>query len=1180
MIWTVTDGSGNTATCTQVVTVNDTEDPMITCPGDVVVNTDTGSCTATSVNLGTPVVSDNCSVASTVNDGVEPYALGSTDVIWTVTDGSGNTATCIQIVTVNDTEDPMITCPFDVVVDTDSGSCTATGVNLGTPVATDNCAISNIVNDGVEPYALGGTDVMWTVTDGSGNTATCTQVVTVNDTEDPMITCPGDVVVDTDSGSCTATGVNLGTPVVSDNCSVASTVNDAIEPYALGSTDVIWTVTDGSGNTATCTQVVTVNDTEDPMITCPGDVVVDTDSGSCTATGVNLGTPIVSDNCSVSSTVNDGVEPYALGSTDVIWTVTDGSGNTATCTQVVTVNDTEDPMITCPGDVVVDTDSGICTATGVNLGTPAVSDNCSVASTVNDGVEPYALGSTDVIWTVTDGSGNTATCTQVVTVNDTEDPMITCPGDVVVDTDSGLCTATGVNLGTPVVSDNCSVASTVNDGVEPYALGSTDVIWTVTDGSGNTATCTQVVTVNDTEDPMITCPGDVVVDTDSGLCTATGVNLGTPVVSDNCSVASTVNDGVEPYALGSTDVIWTVTDGSGNTATCTQVVTVNDTEDPIITCPSDVVVDTDSGSCTATGVNLGTPVVSDNCSVASTVNDGVEPYALGNTDVIWTVTDGSGNTATCTQVVTVNDTEDPMITCPADVVVDTDSGSCTATGVNLGTPVVSDNCSVASTVNDAIEPYALGSTDVIWTVTDGSGNTSTCTQVVTVNDTEDPMITCPADVVVDTDPGLCTATGVNLGTPVVSDNCSVASTVNDAIEPYALGSTDVIWTVTDGSGNTATCTQVVTVNDTEDPMITCPADVVVDTDSGMCTATGVNLGTPVVSDNCSVASTVNDAIEPYALGSTDVMWTVTDGSGNTATCTQVVTVNDTEDPMITCPVDVVVDTDSGMCTATGVNLGTPIVSDNCSVASTVNDAIEPYALGSTDVIWTVTDGSGNTATCTQVVTVNDTEDPMITCPADVVVNTDPGLCTATGINLGTPVVSDNCSVASTVNDGVEPYALGSTDVIWTVTDGSGNTATCTQVVTVNDTEDPMITCPADVVVDTDSGSCTATGVNLGTPVVSDNCSVASTVNDAIEPYALGSTDVIWTVTDGSGNTATCTQVVTVNDTEDPMITCPADVVVDTDSGLCTATGVNLGTPVVSDNCSVSSTVNDASSHMH
>ena len=215
----------------------------------------------------------------------------------------------------------------------------------------------------------------------------------------------------------------------------------------------------------------------------------------------------------------------------MIWTVTDGSGNTATCTQVVTVNDTEDPMITCPADVVVDTDPGLCTATGVNLGTPLVSDNCSVASTVNDGVEPYALGDTDVIWTVTDGSGNTATCTQVVTVNDTEDPMITCPGDVVVDTDPGLCTATGVNLGTSVVSDNCSVASTVNDGVEPYTLGSTDVIWTVTDGSGNTSTCTQVVTVNDTEDPMITCPADVVVDTDPGTCTATGVNLGTPVAT-------------------------------------------------------------------------------------------------------------------------------------------------------------------------------------------------------------------------------------------------------------------------------------------------------------------------------------------------------------------------------------------------------------------------------------------------------------------------------------------------------------------------------------------------------------------------------------------------------------------------------------------------------------------------
>ena len=35
----------------------------------------------------------------------------------------------------------------------------------------------------------------------------------------------------------------------------------------------------------------------------------------------------------------------------------------------------------------------------------------------------------------------------------------------------------------------------------------TTVIWTVDDGNGQTATCTTVITVEDNEDPVITCAG-------------------------------------------------------------------------------------------------------------------------------------------------------------------------------------------------------------------------------------------------------------------------------------------------------------------------------------------------------------------------------------------------------------------------------------------------------------------------------------------------------------------------------------------------------------------------------------------------------------------------------------------------------------------------------------------------
>ncbi|WP_159025857.1 HYR domain-containing protein, partial [Aquimarina sp. Aq78] len=137
-----------------------------------------------------------------------------------------------------------------------------------------------------------------------------------------------------------------------------------------------------------------------------------------------------------------------------------------------------------------------------------------------------------------DSSGNTATCTQTVTVTDNIDPTISCPATVNVNVDAGLCTASSVALGTPTTGDNCAVASTTNDAPGVFPLGDTTVTWTVTDSSGNTATCTQTVTVTDNIDPTISCPATVNVNVDAGLCTASSVALGTPTTSDNCAVAS------------------------------------------------------------------------------------------------------------------------------------------------------------------------------------------------------------------------------------------------------------------------------------------------------------------------------------------------------------------------------------------------------------------------------------------------------------------------------------------------------------------------------------------------------------------------------------------------------------------------------------------------------------------
>ncbi|MBK7172618.1 MAG: HYR domain-containing protein [Bacteroidales bacterium] len=375
--------------------------------------------------------------------------------------------------------------------------------------------------------------------------------------------------------------------------------------FNLGTTNVVWTITDGSGNTATCSYNVVVVDTQNPTITCATPATnYAADAGICTylVTGTALDPLSTGDNCSILSVVNDKTGTstlqgavFSLGTTNVVWTITDGSGNTATCSYNVVVVDTQNPTITCATPATnYAADAGVCTYSvpGTALDPQLVNDNCSIASVVNNktgtstlqGAE-FALGTTNVVWTITDGSGNTATCNYNVVVVDSQNPTISCATPAAnYAADAGVCTYTvlGTILDPISTGDNCSIASVVNTKTGTstlqnavFALGTTNVVWTITDGSGNTATCSYDVVVIDSQNPTITCPASIVVNTNSG-CSASSIDIGTPTVGDNCSIFSVTNDHPSTtYPLGTTTVTWTVTDGSGNTATCLQTVTVN-----------------------------------------------------------------------------------------------------------------------------------------------------------------------------------------------------------------------------------------------------------------------------------------------------------------------------------------------------------------------------------------------------------------------------------------------------------------------------------------------------------------------------------------------------------------------------------------------------------------------------
>jgi hypothetical protein len=147
----------------------------------------------------------------------------------------------------------------------------------------------------------------------------------------------------------------------------------------------------------------------------------------------------------------------------------------------------------------------------------------------------------------------------------------------------------------------------------------------------------------------------------------------------------------------------------------------------------------------------------------------------------------------------------------------------TNAGANCQVSLVASNFDGGSFDNDGTitsrsinptGPFARGVTQVILTVTDNNGASSSCTTTVTVVDQTLPTITCPGNVTVTAPAGQTNAV-VNFGAPTASDNCpGVTSFCSPASgSTFDLGTTTVTCTAIDTSANTNTCTFNIIVNE-------------------------------------------------------------------------------------------------------------------------------------------------------------------------------------------------------------------------------------------------------------------------------------------------------------------------------------------------------------------------------
>ena len=468
--------------------------------------------------------------------------------------------------------------------------------------------------------------------------------------------------------------------------------------------------------------------------------------------------------------------------------------------------------------------------------------------------------------------------------------------------------------------------------------------------------------------------------------------------------------------------------------------------------------------------------------------------------------------------------------------------------VNFELPVGTDNCaSYIITQTSGLASgafYPIGLTQEIFMIEDVSGNIAVCQFSITIVDETYPEITCPENLTVANDAGVCGAI-VNYDLPLGSDNCGGAIiTLNQGLGSgalYPIGQTTESYIIEDGSGNVHQCSFQITVEDEEVPVIICPENQTVANDAGLCGAI-VNYDLPLGSDNCSGALiTLDQGLGSgalYPIGQTTESYFIEDVSGNVGQCSFQITVEVIEAPEITCPGNLTVVNDSGICGAI-VNYNLPLGTDNCSGALiTLDQGLGSgalYPIGQTMESYSIDYGSGNVDQCSFQITVEDVEVPIITCPDNLTVVNDAGICGAIVI-YDFPLGSDNCDGALiTLDQGLGNgalYPIGQMTESYSIEDGSGNIHQCSFQITVEDVEAPVITCPNDISIDIDLFEDSAL-VDYNLPVVSDNCGnpIAHLVSgqESGSNFPVGVNFVIYASVDAVGNSDTCQFTITVND---------------------------------------------------
>ncbi len=718
-----------------------------------------------------------------------------------------------------------------ITTDTING-CTSTasavvGENTTAPTAAAttpgnlNCNVNEMVLDGTGSSQGANMTYSWTTVEGN--------IVSGANTTTPTVDAAGAytiLVTDTDNG-CTST---TSTTVI-QNAPVSATFEDVLHVLCNGGGNGAASALPAGGNSSYeyLWSNGETSSTVSNLVAGTYTVVV-TDGDDCTATA------------SVEITEPAAVAPNASATAQSAANVNDGtatanpSGGTGDFAYSWSTGETIQTIVgLAPGNyTVMVTDENGCTAQQTVI---VNAFNCTIEATAsstnitcfgaNNGTANVNLaGANDPVTFTWSNGANTAniadlapgTYTVEVVDNsncaDVQQVTIVEPTQLEANATATGETALGANDGTATAVPAGGV------GTYSYTWSNGETSQTIT----NLAPATYTVTVQDENG----CTDVQIVVVNAFNCAVLAQPAATPVVcfgQNNGTVSVNLSGGAEPYTynwsngettpsiqgLAPGTYTASVTDANG----CGVIVEGTVTEPTLLEIASEVnhpaCAEEPSGSIETNAIG-GAGNYSYAWSNGANTNN-IANLLPGMYSLV--LTDGNGCSSSASYTLTVADNVAPQIAAQNATLELGASGSTIATMQSLGASAT-DNCAVAGVV---IEPNTFDCSDigehaVTITATDNNGNTAITTISVKIVDNTPPTVTCPANI------ARCWYDNtVSYNAPVAQDNCLTENNGEWKLveglasgSEFPLGETVQTYTYTDGSGNSGTCSFVVTIS--------------------------------------------------------------------------------------------------------------------------------------------------------------------------------------------------------------------------------------------------------------------------------------------------------------------------------------------------------------------------------